>query len=60
MTIQLQNETPKRDGIIHFVEGRYVGASEAAWRILRFRYVDRPPLVVILDVTLEHYCRLYY
>lgn len=52
-TVQHQNETAGQFRLRNFVEGRYFSLEEAAWKILGFWYVDRPPLVGPLDVYLE-------
>lgn len=42
------------------VEGRYVGVSEAVYRISEFGYVDRQPFVVYLDIQLESHHNVYF
>lgn len=60
MTMKQQNEIRRHDQNKNFVEGQYVSASEAAWRILGFGYVDRQPLVVQLDIHLRVHHTVYY
>ena len=48
----------QRDEIKAYVDARYISASEACWRILRFSMHDRTPAVLRLAVHLQgqHVC----
>lgn len=59
VAIQIQNKPARQNENENFVEGRYVSASEAEGRTLRFGHVDRHPLVVRLDVYLQGYHTSY-
>ena len=63
VTIEFRNESGTRivyDEIKNFQEARYVSASEAAWRLLGYTYVEREPLVVRLEVHLEGQHTVFY
>lgn len=45
-------EVNRRDEIQRFIDGRYISASEAAWRIFHFDIHDQIPAVVRLQVHL--------
>jgi hypothetical protein len=47
--MQVQN---KRDEITRWIEGRYISAAEAAWRIFHFDMHDQVPAVQRLQVYL--------
>jgi hypothetical protein len=44
-------EVSRRDEIKRWIEGRYISASEAAWRIFHFDMHDQVPNVVRLQVS---------
>ena len=58
-TVQLKHES-QRDEISEFVNLRYIGSSEAAWRIFEFPIMDRHPCVVQLSIHLENGQRVYF
>ncbi len=57
---QLQNRNNMRDEIGRYLTGRYVSASEAAWRLLEFSIHERYPPVEQLPIHLENGQRVYF
>ena len=58
-TFQLQHEN-QRDELSNFLNARYIGSTEAAWRIFEFQLTERFPAVVQLAVHLENGQRVYF
>jgi len=48
------------DEIKNYIDCRYIGAMEGAWRIFHFPLHDRHPAVQSLDVHLEHQQRVIF
>ena len=48
------------DEVKNFVDGRYLSASEAAWRMLEYEMTRRDPAVTSLPVHLEGLDLIYY
>lgn len=59
VAIQLRHETARLDELGSFVKGRYINASEVAWRKLGFRYVDKQPFVARPEVHPKGYDTVY-
>ena len=55
ITIEILTENDRYDEISNSQLARYISASEAVWRILRFDFISRKPPVLRLDVHLENY-----
>lgn len=49
-----------RDEIKNFINARYIGSTEAAWRIFEFSIHERYPSVVQLAVHLQNGQRVYF
>ena len=58
-TFQVNNDSTN-DEIKNFVNARYVGSTEACWRIFEFPLHQRHPCVVQLAVHLENGQRVYF
>jgi hypothetical protein len=54
------NDDQKNDEIAKFLDSRYISASEAIWRILKFDLHQRDPNVVRLPVHLDSHNIVYY
>ena len=48
------------DEIEDYLNGRYLGSAEAAWRIFGFPITGRHPAVMKLSIHLENGQRVYY
>ena len=48
------------DEVQNFIEGRYLSASEAAWRMLEYEMTRRDPAVTSLPVHLQDLDMVYY
>ena len=60
VTIELSREKKKYDEISLFLDARYVSASEASWRLLKFEIVENSPHVKRLDAHLPEHHTLYF
>lgn len=60
-TFRINDENKSsEDEIQNFVNARYIGSTEAAWRIFEFPLHERHPSVVQLAVHLENGQRVYF
>ena len=57
-TFQIQRQNV--DEVSNFINARYVGSTEAAWRIFEMPLTERNPPVVHLQVHLENFQRVYF
>lgn len=55
-----QQPAPDRDEVKNYLDGRYVSASEAAWRIFSFRVHKEAPQVMRLALHLENQEVVYW